>query len=111
MGGATAVQIVHVPVEEAFAELGSTLRVLFLHALPGFTRLLLHTLGNDPLRPEKLRLMMQVADRLMHDIAADSQRQKKQSHGNPSTHPASLHRLVRVWLSRAGVTIIGRHRP
>ena len=107
LGGTTAVQIVHVAVQKPFAELGSTIRVLLLHTLPRFTRLLLQSLRNDPLRPEQLRLMMQVAEGLMHDIAADSQRQKEQSHGNPSTHPASLHCLVRAGLSLAVVTIGG----
>jgi hypothetical protein len=74
MGWTTAVQIVHVTVEETLAEFGSTIGEFPLYTLPSFTSLLLQAMGNDPLSPEKLGLVMQVANGFVRDIAAGGKR-------------------------------------
>jgi hypothetical protein len=47
---------------------------------------------------------MEVTDRFVRDIAAGGEQRKKQRHGDPLTHPASLHRFVWVWLLSLSAT-------
>jgi hypothetical protein len=47
---------------------------------------------------------MEVAESFVGNVAAGGEQRKKQRHGDPSTHPASLHRFVWVWLLSLSAT-------